>query len=291
MSFNCDKINYPKLAVHRILNKFKILYKDNALFKEELTLLYNFIDEYGPNDNHHGVTHALWVTYNCMKLLKIALEKYPTSLNYVFLNNKARLLQASSMLHNVLDYKYRERMSQEEISKIKLQIKNCLRNLNYTESEIDIIEDVINNISFKKVSTEKELIFNEPSINIKKIIHQWVSISDMIEAIGINGTIRYWRCIDDFSSTIYKNKILKRDEDYLDEVIKYYDDKLLHIYPKYIKIDFIKELVKPLHDELLTFYRTYHSGKEGKETCIKQLKIRMLSELYLPSMENMLDKN
>jgi len=287
MNSSYETINYMSIAENRALNKLNKLYKHNQIHRENLTTLYYLIKNIGPDDNHHGPSHALWVTYNAMKLLLIGLEKYPTDITYVYLNGKSRMLQAITMLHDVLDNKYIEKMNKESIDKIRTQINISLQNLEFTENEISIIEEII---SLKKISSENDIVFCEPNKEIKKMLHEWVSIADMIEAIGLNGTIRCWRCIDDFGSTIYKNKNFNSDMDYLDEVIKYYDEKLLKVYTNYISKDFIKDIIKPLHDEMLEFYNKYHTGEKGKLSCIRKIKSLMGAEIYLPCLENILDK-
>lgn len=287
MSSSYENINYMNIADNRALNKLNKLYKNNQIHRENLTTLYYLIKDIGPKDNHHGTTHALWVTYNSMKLLLIALEKYPTDITYVYLNGKSRILQAITMLHDVLDDKYTEKIDKKSIDNKRRKITNCLQNLNFTEDEIGIIEEII---SFKKIYSENNTIFSEPNREIKKLIHEWVSMADMIECMGLNGTIRCWKCIDDFGSIIYENRNLHSDMDYLDEVIKYYDEKLLKIYTNYISKDFIKDIVKPLHVEMLDFYNEYHSGDEGKLGCIEKIKTLLRAELYLPSLEKILDR-
>ena len=61
-------------------------------------------------------------------------------------------------------------------------------------------------------------------------------------------------------------------------------------YTNYISKDFIKDIVKPLHVEMLDFYNEYHSGDEGKLGCIEKIKTLLRAELYLPSLEKILDR-
>ena len=89
--------------------------------------------------------------------------------------------------------------------------------------------------------------------------------------MGYNGTIRYWWHIDSL-------KNVETEYDNLDEIIKYYDNKILKINPELIKIDYIKELTKSLHNESQYIKDLYESGK--KDECIEILKKRMRAEIY-----------
>jgi uncharacterized protein len=79
------------------------------------------------------------------------------------------------------------------------------------------------------------------------LIRNIVSDADKIDALG---KIGIERCFQYSKAT---NSDLS-DEDYIKNVIKHCDEKLLLLLPKYIKTEIGKMIAKPLHDEIQDWY-------------------------------------
>ena len=118
------------------------------------------------NDGSHDIYHAQRVAHNVKHIMKPVDPMLQCAL-------------ACAWLHDVCDKKYTD--TENEIRSIK---RFCRR---VKFPEIDILENVIKNISFTKLRNE-----GPPSLASSNMFDVWniVSQSDMIEALGITGMIR-----------------------------------------------------------------------------------------------------
>ena len=105
-------------------------------------LIYNFIVNRCTSlkiDESHAVKHSLNVLKYSQKIFNIESKFYPE------LNNKEKIIYTSAMLHDMCDKKYMDEKKGLE------DLGNFMRNIDYKKSEIDIILDIINTMSYSKV--------------------------------------------------------------------------------------------------------------------------------------------
>ena len=147
MSQRLDMNHYTNIGNHRAITKLNILYKNNNLHKEDLQKLYKFITGYKSNNNKYGVSYSLWITYNCMKLLEIGYNKFPTNITYVYLSGKSRLIQTIAMLYDVENNKFKERKNSYKLEKIENSINLLLDEIGFTLDEKTIIKEILEKLN------------------------------------------------------------------------------------------------------------------------------------------------
>ena len=262
--------NKGHLRIYNILSQLL----DNELLNNDLKLHYINTKQLGTKDPQHDAAHTMSVVYNTFNLIKLGLDR--SNVEALICNNYTREILAICMYHDLFDHKF-----ENKSENIKEKIRETLRSIEFTEDQIDTVLEVSTNIGFTK-QKENKLIEYSKIPKIRKTIKSWVSAGDLIEAIGINGIIRAFNCVELLSSTVYKDEnIENRDyKHYLQLVIKHMEDKLLIVRDKYIEPSIAKEVTKPLQIEMEIFYSKY---KIDPDKCLEDI-IKYVSKnaIYCP---------
>ena len=181
--------------------------------KEILDKVINFVKEHlKVNDPAHDFWHAIRV----MRLARQIAKKEGKNKKLDYL-----AIDLASLLHDVADYKFH----QDDLNYKLNEVRNFLKNLDLDESTINLVMDIIKNISFKGKA--------EKTIG-KPLEFYIVQDADRLDAIGAIGIART------FSYGGFKNKIMydpnqkprvyKTEEEYVksdSSTINHFYEKLL----------------------------------------------------------------
>ena len=183
---------------------------------------------YKMRDSSHGYDHV-YTVYNLSK-------KISNKLNII---NKKDLLiiKCSALFHDVWDNKYIS--NEKEVISLKKELREDLKRINLSDSNIDDIYTIIDNISFTKEYNLNKLgeILYLGELNLLRDI---VSDADKISSLGKDGIIRMFI----YEYSLDKGKYI---DDYILIIKKLYQNRFLPlINNNYIKTTYGKILAQPL---------------------------------------------
>lgn len=192
--------------------------------------LFLLAEKYYKNrDRSHGMEHVMQVRENAL----LICDKLKITDKLLMLK-----IETVAIFHDAFDHKYINHDSQEYSDTIK-NFKKDLKNLLFSDNDIEDIKIIINNIS---LSREQELRKNGEELNLKHLqfVRDIVSDADKIEMLGLTGVER---------TIIYeknKNKNITNDELFnrLNEMYETKISKLLS--ENYIRTLAGIELAEPL---------------------------------------------
>jgi len=205
--------------------------------KQTLCNLINII--YYERDDSHGKSHIYKVRDNSVFILHNLneCEQELISLTNLTSIQILNIVEIAALFHDAWDHKYIE--NEEEIVFAKQFIRNHLKN--YISNEhIDIIYDIIDNISFTKEKNDKK-----QNLGKYEILRTIVSDGDKLEALGnvaIERMITYRKHLLDNGKNL--------ENDLITHMRKHCQEKLFKLKDEYIHTQFGKELALPLHNEL-----------------------------------------
>ena len=149
-----------------------------------------------------------------------------------------------AMLHDVPDHKY------DKDGKLKQLCCDFLLETGYSTQETEDIMNIVAHISYsREVKLRGELggpvdwevvLGSSFSAHVRQI----VSDADKIQAIGKIGIARCAHYVAERA----EQKV--EESDLIDAVVAHADEKLLRLYPEFIKTSAGRELAKPLHEEM-----------------------------------------
>jgi uncharacterized protein len=201
----------------------------------ELTSLYNKLEEFVIKstkifDDSHNHVHMRKVVANSFEIIDNDEEVRRKISGYPDIK---KLVMVVAWLHDVRDHKYPNSISQEELENFIQEIDPV---------NVNIILQMIRNISWSKEAKGQREIFEEPYLTILNI----VSDADRLEAIG---KIGIERCE---TFTKERGGLVPAD------VIIHCHEKLLRILPDgFIKTSYGMELAQPLHQEIVDYVNLY----------------------------------
>ena len=183
---------------------------------------------YKMRDASHGYAHV-YTVYNLSKIISNKLN---------IINKKDLLIiKCSALFHDVWDNKYIS--NEEEVISLKKELREDLKRINLSDSNIDDIYTIIDNISFTKEYNLNKLgeILYLGELNLLRDI---VSDADKISSLGREGIIRMFI----YEYSLDKEKSI---DDYIFIIKKLYQNRFLPlINNNYIKTTCGKMLAKPL---------------------------------------------
>lgn len=160
--------------------------------------------------------HDIWHSLRVMKLsLKIAEEEF---------NNEVDLMvvKMASLLHDLADWKFGNNME---------KIKEWLKNLNLSESRINHICYIIDNISFKGLGVKSEIRSREGKI---------VQDADRLDSLGAIGIARCFATGAKLGNKIYDPEIEPKMHRTFEDYKKERTTSINHFYEKLL---FLKDLM------------------------------------------------
>lgn len=251
--------NKDHLRIYNILSRLLL---DNELLDNDLRVHYYNTKQLGTKDPQHDAGHTMSVVYNTFNLIKLGLDT--SNMEALICNNYSREVLAICMYHDLFDHKF-----ENKYENIKERITETLTSIGFTEDQIETVMEVSINIGFTK-QKENKLIEYSKIPKIRKTIKSWVSAGDLIEAIGINGIIRAFNCVELLSTTVYKDEKIETGDykHYLRLVIEHMEDKLLIVRDNYIEPSIAKEVTEPLQLEMEAFYSKY---KMDPDKCLEDI--------------------
>ena len=214
-----------------------VLLSDNTINPIYLPILY----QYQPPSTSHNMEHVrrvvVWATEICNSLEEeesIHLDR--------------QLVQLGALLHDIKDRKYMPQNPAEkelQVKAINRAIKKLADSIGF--KQIDRLHLLIDNVSFNKQTTQ-------PEEWDKGIAETWkcfpelcvVRDADRIEALGGIGNVR----VISFGA---------EHERPIETTIQHYDDKLLHLFPKYFYTRRAKLAAEPRHKFLKLSYEIMKS--------------------------------
>ena len=188
---------------------------------------------YKMRDASHGYSH-IYTVYNLSKIISNKLN---------IINKKDLLIiKCSALFHDVWDNKYIS--NEKEVISLKKELREDLKRINLSDSNIDDIYTIIDNISFTKEYNLNKLgeILYLGELNLLRDI---VSDADKISSLGREGIIRMF---------IYEYSLDKEKDidDYILIIKKLYHNRFVPlINNNYIKTTYGKILAKPLIFEMI----------------------------------------
>ncbi len=259
------------------------LFNENSLYIEDLDLCYKYVDKRSLEKRYRGTTHALAVTFNTISLIKIALKENTDNFQVTICNAMIREIIFISMFHDMLDDKFCTDKAEDYIDNIEREIRELLTNRKITKYSIDMILEIINNISFNK---QKRGELEEYTVmpTIQRALWTWVSTGDFIEAIGYYGIVRAFQFIE-VAKDNYKHLKAGDYPAYLEEVIKDMEEKLLLIIPSYMKINIATKIFQPFQRQMEIFYSRCRRG--DTECCLQEI-LRDKEDGYKANGKNIL---
>lgn len=187
----------------------------------------------------HDYTHALKVAQNANVILTRMWETETiTNLRNEGLNVRD-VVHVAAWTHDVLDHKMIK--SPEEYDTKKLKLKQFL-NDTLPESEVMIVQDIIENVSFSKEKAGKKKCLGK-----YEVLRDIVSDSDKIEAIGKAGLIRCYKYTTETNPNLDKELVEK-------EMKQHCVDKLMLLYTDYIRTEPGKNIGREKHTDVVDFY-------------------------------------
>ena len=194
---------------------------------------------YKNRDKSHDWNHVINVKNNALMIID--------NLNNELSDLDINIILISSIAHDIWDHKYSKDI--EKTNKLKDEFITILSSYNYTNTTINDIIKIIDNISFAKEfklrNSGSSLILPE-SINYLRNI---VSDADKLEALGIEGIKR-----------MIDYRIYSHNENIIEDIKEHYENKLSKlIKDNYIKLEFsrkigsikIKEMENIIRDDLI----------------------------------------
>lgn len=202
------------IIIYIIIILYDIFYTE-ILNRKKINYYLQYISKfYNGRDDSHGIEHVKQVA-------KIALN-YSNS--YYFTQNEIKIIIITALLHDAYDHKYII-----DINKVKKDINKVLRNLNFTDTEINTIHNIIEDISFskekkKRVDSKKEInTFNDNRI---QLIRNIVSDADKSTSLGEIAIIRMIQYMNHSSRKKCEKKSMKWYQNHIDHIIKHCNEKL-----------------------------------------------------------------
>lgn len=181
-------------------------------------------------DESHDLNHALTVTNVADKIMATLQAEYDYE-----------LLSYMAMLHDVIDHKYPESISEDELRNFVLG--------QLGEEKLEQVMYVVNNLSWSKESSGRRKPTPEGLINYLVA----VSDADRLEAIGSVGLKRCY----EFGKAKHPDYT---HEQLVERVRIHCHEKLLRLYPEhFIVSERARKMALPLHQEILRFVESPES--------------------------------
>lgn len=200
-------------------------------------------------DESHGFNHAEKVAINTFIIAFHDILHGEIHLKYV---PALPGLLMIAYLHDVCDHKYPGYI--EKVEKRNNFIEKWIRENEMTDFfTLDQVVDIINSISWSK--QHKGITDTSDWSDIDLYLLGILRDADRLEAIGKIGVER---CIE-FSRNKMKNA---SEEEIMRNVLEHCEEKLLIMYPTYFSTKKGLELAKPLHEEIVDFYKCVSEKKE-----------------------------
>jgi len=204
---------------------------------------------YIKRDESHGLEHVINVTNHAVT---IANTYELTELEY-------KIIIVSSLLHDAYDSKY-----VTVTQCIKDDISNLLNDEGYIKNHIDLIHNIIKNISFTKEVKERE--YNKDSLKIIKyfdsdkeqLLRDIVSDADKIESLGITGINRIIQYQNERMNDMIEPFSIKWYEIHLHHLYKvYYNRLILQLSHNYIRTKIGRTIAEPLYYTIIDVFNNY----------------------------------
>ena len=194
-------------------------------------------------DESHGLEHVINVTNNA---ITIANTYDLNELEY-------KIIILSSLLHDAYDSKYIT-----DVQYIINDISHLLNDEGYSREHMDLIHNIIKNISFSKEVKERESnndllkIIKHFDSDKEQLLRDIVSDADKIESLGITGIIRIIQ---------YQNEMMNKNivplstiwyEIHLHHLHKIYNNRIvLLLSDNYIRTDIGRTIAKPFYHTII----------------------------------------
>lgn len=195
-------------------------------------------------DESHDISHHVDVYKNAIIILKSFEESDKLQMNSNEYHYLCDLLMYSSLLHDTIDHKYKNRI-EEKI----LCVDNFLKNT--VPDKCADIKWIIDNISYSKENKNGYPLHQNKIIQLARDI---VSDADKLEAIGNKGLERCYQF------TIASNPGVS-DENITKLVVEHCHDKLLRLKDNFIRTDKGKDMAQPLHMILVNFVNDHETNQ------------------------------
>lgn len=227
-------------------------------------------------DKSHDYSHSTNVLDNALKIW----NKMNGKIEYSMIDvhsisedlNPETIIVISSLLHDVCDHKYK---TDKDLSK---ELDSFLNTLG---SYSTVIRSIINNISYSKELNNK-LDKLQPQVEFLRNV---VSDADKIEAIGEVGITRCFAYEKHISPNLDDNNIKKK-------VIEHCKNKLINIYPHYIKTTGGRLLAEKHHTYIKTWLSLNVPEPNMNDNVISDINDveELLNDLQMSSDEESIDE-
>jgi len=202
-------------------------------------------------DHSHGHMHMEKVAQNALFIYNHTQSKLKNDHTW-------NLTMTVAWCHDINDHKYNDMFT--------LQMCDFFRHY-YTESEIKLILNIIDRISYSKenntMKQNKKLDWLEVLGDTGCFVRDIVSDADKLEAIG---KIGMERCIEYTKHHYFEENHQEIPyQELVVEVVKHANEKLLRLKDEFIRTNIGKDMAKPLHDEMITMLADFLSQYSWKE--------------------------
>lgn len=189
-------------------------------------------------DKTHGIKHARDVFLNAMENFeKNGLDDMKKR-NIPFDDKTRDIIGVCALLHDVCDHKYETK----EYKCLEYPMKTVIK-LNFDDKCANSILKIIRNVSYSREARGEM----EDMTDYEMYCRDVVSDADKLEAIGVDGIQRCW----DYQLEIANDLNMKMtDTEVLLKVEQHIDEKLIKLYPSFIRTKGGKEVATNHHDFL-----------------------------------------